>query len=104
MDDLHVEQSEKAAPKPEAERDRGFRFKIKRGIVQAEFIKRLSQRVKLICVCWIQAAEHKRFHLAITGQGCFSGSYVICDGIADFRFVNFSDASDEVSDSAGLEF
>ena len=35
MDDLHVEQPEKAAPEPKAECDRGFRLKIERGIVEA---------------------------------------------------------------------
>src|SRR2546425_2838031 len=47
LDDLHVQQTEEPAAEAEAEREGGFRLVGERGIVQAELLDRVAERVVL---------------------------------------------------------
>ena len=69
LDDLHVQQAEKAAAEAEAERLRDFRLVMQRGVVELELLQRLAQRVVLVGFDRIQPGEHLRLDLLEARQG-----------------------------------
>src|SRR6266576_7310326 len=68
LDDLHVEQPEKAAAEAEAESGRGLRLVHQRGIVELEFLERLLELLILLRVRRKEAGEHHRRNVPVSGQ------------------------------------
>ncbi len=68
LDDLHVQQAEKAAAKAEAERDGAFRLIDERGIVQLQLADRRLQMLEVAGVDRVNAAEDHRMDFLEAGQ------------------------------------
>ena len=103
LDDLHVQQAEKAAPESEAERDRAFRLEEEGGVVELEFFQSIAQQGVLVRIDGIDAGEDHRLDLFKAGQGVGGGARVLGDGVADARVGDVLDGGDEEADFAGGE-
>ena len=101
-DDLHVQQAEEPAPEPEAERARGFRLEGERRVVEAQLVQRLAEVGVLVAVDGIQAAEHHRLRVAVSGQR-LAACARIGDCLADLGFADVLDARDQIADFARSE-
>src|SRR5205814_536429 len=83
LNDLHVEQTEEAAPKTEAESDGTFRLIHERGIVQAQLSDRGFQMLEIGGVNRVNAAEYHRMDLLEPRQRLSGGMACVRDGVAD---------------------
>ena len=68
LDDLHVEQAQKAAAEAEAQGFTGFRLKAQGSIVEFQLFQRIPQIRILGAVRRINAAEHHGLRFPVTGQ------------------------------------
>ena len=100
LNDLHVEHAEEAAAEAEAERDRAFRLKRERGVVQLELFKCIAQIGILGAVLGVDAAEHHRTRRTVAGQRLGGGAVGLGDGVADTGIRNLLDGGGEVADLA----
>src|SRR3989454_2078844 len=103
LNNLHVQQAEKATAEAESERYRAFRLKEKRRIVEAKFVQRLAQLRVLVRVHGVEAGEDHRFDVFKAGQRLDGGVRVVGNGVADFGVGNVLDVSDQESDFARAE-
>src|SRR5207244_11988420 len=65
LDDLQVQQSEEAAPEPEAEGSRVLGLERESAVVQLQLLERLLQVSELVGVGGEQSREDHRLHAAI---------------------------------------
>jgi hypothetical protein len=68
LDDVHVQQAEEAAAEAEAERLRGLRLVVERGVVEVQLLQRLAQRLVLVGLDRIKAGEDLRLDFLEAGQ------------------------------------
>ena len=101
-DDLHVEQSQEAAPEPEPERTGGLGGEGEARVVEAELVERLSQVAELVALDRVEPAEHHRLGVPVAlergGRPRRLG-----DGLARPGLADVLDARDQVADLAGTE-
>ena len=76
LNDLHMKQAEEAAAEAKAQSDRGLRLKGERGVVELQLFERVLKVAVLGAVKRINAAEHHRLSLAVTGERL--GGRVVC--------------------------
>ncbi len=68
LDDLHVQQAEKAAAKTEAERGRGFGLEEKRSIVEPQLFHRVAKVFVLGRIDRVKPRENHRLYFLKTGK------------------------------------
>ena len=102
LNDLHVQHAEEAAAEAEAQRDRGFRLKRQRSVVELQFFQRVAKIRIFAAVFSVNAAVDHRAHLAVARQRFARGMLDACDRVADLRLVHVLDACGEVADLTGL--
>ena len=103
LDDLEVQQPEKAAAEAEAQRRRGLHLVGEARVVEAQLAHGGAQILELRGVDREQAAEHHRNGGAETRQcrGCRLA--VVRDGVADASVRHLLDGGGEEADLAGAE-
>ena len=92
LDNVHVQQSQKAAAEAKAQRGRCFRLKYQRSIVQLQLFQSITQVIVIGILYRIQTAVYHRCSLAVTGQRFFGRIIGICYGIAYACILNVFDA------------
>ena len=103
LNDFHVEQSEKAAAKTEAERGRAFRLVEKRSVVQAQFVHRVAQVFVLRRIDRVKSGENHRFDFLKTGKRLGDGSRGFGYRVADLHVGDGFDRSGQKADFADAE-
>jgi hypothetical protein len=83
LDDLHVQQAEKAAAEAEAQGDRALRLEEERGVVEAQLFQGVAQQRVLVRVHGVEAGEDHRLDVFKAGQLRGGGPRVVGDGVAD---------------------
>ena len=96
--DLHMQKPEEPAPETKPQRNRGFGFKRKGGIVELQLFKRIPQVGIFRTIERVDTRKDHRLHLAIAGQRFRSGILCIGDRIADRRIPHSFNGSREVAD------
>ena len=100
LNNLHVQQSQKAAAEAEAERHGGLRLKRQRRVVQLQFFERIS-KVCIVCtVCRVHTTENHRLHRTVTGQRLCRRSVRQRNGVAHARLAHVFDRCRNVADFA----
>src|SRR5262249_10919938 len=84
LDDLHVQQAEKAAAEAEAQRRRAFRLEEERGIVESKFFEGLAQRRVFVSVHSIEPGKNHGLDFLEAGQGLDGRTRVVGDSVTDF--------------------
>ncbi len=69
LDDLHVEEAEKPAAKPEPERLRRVGLEGERGVVHVQLLEGVAQRGVVGAVGGEDPREHHRLHVSEPGRG-----------------------------------
>ena len=92
LDNVHVQQAQKAAAEAKAQRGRCFRLKYQRSIVQLQLFQSIAQVVVIGILYRIQTAVYHRGGLAIARQRCFGRIVAIGYGIAYACILNVFDA------------
>ena len=96
--DVHVQQTQKAAAKSEAQRLGGFRFVSKRRIVETELFQSVAQILVLTGVGRIEATENHGLHRLEAGQRLIRGPILRRNRVADPCFRDFFDARHQKAD------
>ena len=68
LDDLHVEQAQKAKPVAKAKRLAALRLVRERGIVELQLLQRIAQVVVVVRVARVEAGKDHRLERAVAGQ------------------------------------
>ena len=104
LDDLHVQQAQKAAAESEAQRVACLRLELEAGIVDRELFQGIAELLEILAVRRIEPAEHHPLRLLVTGQ-CGSRLAVgDAHRIADVNVSQRLDVANDVADLAGREF
>ena len=103
LDDLHVEKTEEAAAKTEAEGDGAFGLEDERGVIELELRHCRLQVLEIRGIDGVNTAEDHGMDFLEAGQGFLSGFPGVGQGIADLDVGRALDVGDEVSDIAGIE-
>src|SRR5213079_2617269 len=101
--DLHVEQPEEAAAKPEAECHRRLGLVVQRPVVELELGQRVAQLFELLGIRRVQAGEHHRHDVAVPGQERHVTVVRVEHRIAGAGVAHTAHVGDEVADFTGLE-
>ena len=101
--DLHVQQAEESAAEPEAQRDRGLRLVVQRGVVELQLGERVAQLFELLGVGRIEAGEHHRLDLAVPGEQGHVPVLRVEHRVPGLGLPHAADVGDEVADLAGLQ-
>ncbi len=100
LDDVHVQEPEKAAAEAETQRLRDFRLVVQRRIVQFELVERVAQRFVLVGFHRVEPGEHLRLDVLEAGQrGCCRPRRER-HRVADLGRVDLLDARDDETDFA----
>ncbi len=103
LDNLHVEQAEKPAAKPEPERRRTLCLVLERGIVETKLGQGRLEPLVIAGIDRVQATEHHRMNFLEPGQrlpGRLAGGG---DGIADIHVRGALDIGDDIADRTVAE-
>ncbi len=103
LHDVHVQQTEEAAAKAEAQRLRDFRLVVKRRVVQLELVERVAQRLVLVRLDRIEPGEDLRLDVLEARQRRGGRPRSQRDRVADLRRVDLLDAGDDESHLAGRQ-
>jgi hypothetical protein len=101
LHDLHVEEAEEPAPEAEAERGGGLRLVLQARIVQLELLERVAQNLEVVRVARINAREHHRLDLLVSGQHVRGAAPGIEDRVAHARVRHSLDLGGEVAHLTG---
>ena len=104
LHDLHVQETEEADAKAEAERGRHFRFVVERRIVEFELGERVAERLVVLGGHREQAGEDPRLDLLEARQRFGARRGLEGDRVADRRTVDLLDPGDDEADLARREF
>ena len=104
LDDLHVQQAEKAAAEAKAQCDRAFRLEKERRVVEPQFLQRVAQQRVLMRVHGIQTGEDHRLDVFKAGQLRRGRPCVVGDGVADLCIADSLDSGGKKAHLAGEEF
>ncbi len=100
LDDLHVEESQKARAEAESERLRRLRLEGERGVVELQFFERLAQVGVIVRFDGVDARKDHRLGMAVARQrfgGRIGGAG---DGVAHAAFVHGLETRGDVTDLA----
>src|SRR5206468_12798972 len=103
LDDLEVEEAQKPAPEPKAERGRGLHLEAERRVVEAELVEAVAELLEVVRVDREEAAEDHRLDELEAGQSLSGWPAGIGDGVADARLGDFLDLRGDEADLAGAE-
>ncbi len=103
LDDLQVQEPEKAAAEAEAERRARLHLVGKAGVVQPELSDRGAQILEIRGVDRKEPAEHHRLRRPETRQRLGGRAAVVGDGVADARVRHLLDGAGEEADLARAE-
>ena len=103
LHDLHVEQAEKAAPEPEAERGRRLRLVEERGVVQPQLLERVAQLGILVPLDRVEPGEHHRLQLLEAGERLGGRPRDLGDRVAELRVRDALDARGDEPDLADAQ-
>ena len=92
LDNVHMQQAQKAAAEAKAQRGRCLRLKYQRSIVQLQLFQSITQVIVIGILYRIQTAVYHRCSLAVTGQRFFGRIIGIGYGIAYACILNIFDA------------
>ena len=92
-----MQQTQEATAETEAQRGRSFRLVNQRGIVELQFIQRVTQRRVVRTVNREQAREHHRLGVLVTTQGLFGGLSGGGDGITHTGLTDVLHTGNEVT-------
>src|SRR5829696_8785136 len=101
--DVHVQEAEEAAAKPEPERLARLGLVGQRVVVEGELLERVAKLGELIGVHREEPAEDHRLYLLVAGQRGGGGRGARRERVADAQLRDVLDAGDHVTDLAGLE-
>src|SRR5713226_2623983 len=101
--DLHVQEPQEPAAKPEPERHRGLGLVVQRGVVQLQFGERVPEFLELLGVGGIEPGEHHRLDLAVAGEERAVPVRGVEHGVARPRLAHATHVCDEVSHFPRLE-
>ena len=101
LHDIHVQQPQETAAKPEAERSGHFGFEMQRRVVQFQLLERVAKLLVVVRTHRKQPREHPRLNLLESGQRLLGRIGLEGDGVAHRRAVDFLDARDDEADLAG---
>src|SRR3954470_9063392 len=104
LDDLEMQQAQKAAAEAEAERGRGFHLIAEARVIEPEPAHGRAQILELCSVDRKQAAEHDRNGRTKAGQGLGHRLSVVGDCIPDAGVGHILDRGGQKADLAGPEF
>ena len=99
-DDLHVQQTEEAAPEAEAQRPRGLGLVGDGGVVEAQLLQGLPQVGEVVALDRVQPAEHHGLGILVALQGRGGRTPGVGDRLAAAGLADVLDAGDEVADLA----
>ena len=103
LDDLEMQEPEKAAAKPEAERRRRLHLVGEARVVESEPAHRRAQILKVGCVRREEAAEDDRLRWLKSRQRVMRGVPLVSDRVADARVCDLLDLGGDVADLARAE-
>ena len=103
MHDLHVQEAEKAAAEPEAERNRTLGLEVQGRIVQLQLLERVAQLRDLDALVGIQAAVDHRDDGLVALQRVGRGVTGLGDRVADIDIAERLDVGDHVADVTQFE-
>ena len=103
LDDLEVQQAQKAAAEAEAERGRGLHLVAEARVVEPQPAHGGAQVLELRGIDRKQAAEHHRNGRTEAGQRLAHRLAVVGDGVADAGVGHLLDRGGEKADLAGTE-
>src|SRR5581483_2978680 len=104
LNDLHVEQAEKAAAEAKSQGHGTFRLEKERSVVQAEFFESFAELGVLVRVDGVKAGKNHGLDVFKAGQRLERGIAVLGDGVADLGVGNVLDVGDEEADFSGAQF
>ncbi len=103
LDDLHVQQAEKAAAEAEAQGRGILRDEAEAGIVERQFIEGGPELGVVGGAAGIEVREDHLHGLLVAGQRLVGGVGIIGDGVADGDVGEFFDVGDDIADLAGAD-
>ena len=103
LNDLHVEHTQEAAAETEAQSHGGFRLKGEGGIVQLQFLQRVTEVGILAAVLGVDTAVDHGLGGTITGQGFRGRIGGVGDGIAYLGVLHILNGGGEIADLACLQ-
>ncbi len=103
LDDLQMQEAEKAAAEAEAERGRGLRLVVEARVVEAELAETVTQLLEIVGVHRIEPAPDHRHGRLEAGQRLGGRAPIFGDGIADAAIGDGLDRGGEKTDLAGAE-
>ena len=98
-----VKKPQKSASESETECDRSLRLKLKCGIVELKFFKRVSQIRVLCAVRRIKSAVYHRIYLFVSGQGLCARILCIRDRITHMGILYIFQARSNVAYHSGAQ-
>src|SRR5262249_9582813 len=101
LNDLHVQEAEKAAAKAKAQRGRALRFEEERRIVEPQLFQGFAQRRVLVRVHGVEAGEDHGFDFLKTRQRLDGRAGIAGNGVANLGVGHVLDVGDHETDFAG---
>ena len=104
LDNLHVQQAEKSTTKSKSEGIASFRFKLKTGIIDGQFLQCIAEFLKIFSVRRVESAVDHPFRCLISGQrlsGCITRN---ANRVANMNVSKLLDIADQISNLPGLKF
>ena len=95
-----MQHAEEAAAEAEAQRDRAFRLKRQRRVIELQFLQRIAQVGVLGAVLGVNTAEHHRLRRTVAGQRLSGRAVRLGDRIAHAGIGHGLDGRGEVTDLA----
>ena len=103
LDDLHVQQTQKATAEAEAQGDGAFQLVGKGSVVQLQFFQSFPQILIFSAVRRVHAGVDHGLHLPVTGQGLGTGIIHGGDGVAHLGVCHGFDGGGDVANLAGTQ-
>ncbi len=104
LNDLHVQQAEKAAAEAEAQGHRTLRLEEERGVVEAKLLQGVAQQRVFVRVHGVEAGKDHRLDVFKARQLRGGGPGVVGDGVADLGVADVLDGGREKAHLARAEF
>ena len=102
--DLHVQQTEEAAPEAEPQRSRTLGAVGDGGVVELQFLETLTEPLEVVAVDGEQPTEHHRLGVLVAGQRFGTAVGRRGDGFATASIAHIFDTGNEIAHLAGPEF
>ena len=99
-----MQQAEKSTTKSKSEGIASFRFKLKTGIIDGQFLQCIAEFLKIFSVRRVESAVDHPFRCLISGQrlsGCITRN---ANRVANMNVSKLLDIADQISNLPGLKF